>query len=153
MHPGALADRTLPRYNTVGCELVLMFNWIHTLLGNAASSLSKADSLYCLGPIHPWGHYIASKVRYPVTHWRIVTSKVNVMLCISLTHVSRSSSYCGHCEITRYRSGVKLMQSFMKILQLVQTLGPLQRRRTNGRANSLAHGRDVLFVPYKIRKI
>jgi hypothetical protein len=38
---------------TVRCEPVLMFNWIHTVLGNAASSLSRADSLYSTGSIHP----------------------------------------------------------------------------------------------------
>lgn len=37
----------------MGCEPVLMFNWIHTLQGNAASSLSRADSVYFTGPIHP----------------------------------------------------------------------------------------------------
>jgi hypothetical protein len=37
----------------MGCEPLFVFNWIQTLLGNAASSLSRRDRLYFTGPIYP----------------------------------------------------------------------------------------------------
>jgi hypothetical protein len=77
------------------CEPVFVFNWIHTLLGNAASSLSRTDSLYFTGPIHPWVHCITSKLRDPISQWRKVISKTNEMLCVRLSYVSCSCSYRG----------------------------------------------------------
>jgi len=41
--------------------------------------------------------------------------------------------YCGCFEITKHKTKVKVMQSVVRILQLVQMLGPLQRTRTGRR--------------------
>jgi hypothetical protein len=109
---GGMAEVTVH----MGCEPVLMFTWIHTLLGKAASSLSRADSLYSKGPIHPWGPYIISKLRDPVSQGRNVIPKMNGMLCVSLSYVSCSCSYCGCFEITKHKSGLEFMQSVIKIL-------------------------------------
>ena len=107
--------------------------WIHTLLRNAASSLSRTDSVYLTGPIHPCVHYITWKMRDPVTQWRYIISKMNGMLCVSLSYVSCSCAYYGCFEITQHKTKVKVMQSVLRILQLVQVLGPLRRTRTGRR--------------------
>jgi len=65
----------------MGCEPVLMFNWIHTLLGNAAYSLSRADSVYFTGPIHPSVHYVTWKMRDPITQRRYIIQDERNALC------------------------------------------------------------------------